>query len=148
MHLFLSEASTIAGQASLVEEHYLTILFGLGGMILLVAWLPILLKRLPLSLPIMCVAIGAILFSIEPFSTWAPHPEKTPTLVERATEFIYAENAGGFINSAMGFSPTMFVLPTYPEATLGAVGFEGGQAHQRPSVISANSASTPRNAAT
>lgn len=88
VHLFLSEATTIAGQATLVEQHYLTILFGLGGMILLVAWLPILLKRLPLSLPIMCVAIGALLFSVEPFSAWAPHPEKTPGLVERATEFI------------------------------------------------------------
>ena len=43
--------------------------------------------------------------------------------VDANREFIYVENGGGFINSAMGFSPTMFVLPTYPDATLGLVGF-------------------------
>jgi NhaP-type Na+/H+ or K+/H+ antiporter len=41
-----------------------------------------------LSLPIVCVTIGAVLFSIAPFSSWAPHPDKTPTLVERAAELI------------------------------------------------------------
>lgn len=85
---FLSEAAVLAAEAPKIEEHYFAILFGLGGMVLLVAWLPILLKRLPLSLPIVCVAIGTILFSVEPFASWAPHPEKTPTLVERATELI------------------------------------------------------------
>ncbi|MDB5694932.1 MAG: nhaP 1 [Sphingomonas bacterium] len=84
----LSEASTLAAQAPKLAEHYFGILFGLGAMILLVAWLPILLKRLPLSLPIVCVAIGFILFSFAPFSTWAPHPDKTPALVERAAELI------------------------------------------------------------
>ncbi len=83
-----SEAVFLAEQAPKIEEYYFGILFALGGMILLVAWLPILLKRLPLSLPIICVAIGAALFSIEPFSGWAPHPDKTPTLVERAAELI------------------------------------------------------------
>ena len=43
--------------------------------------------------------------------------------VDANREFMYVENGGGFINSAMGFSPTAFVLPTYPEATLGAIGF-------------------------
>ena len=43
--------------------------------------------------------------------------------VDANSEFIYVENGGGFINSAMGFSPSMFVLPTYPEATLGLVAF-------------------------
>ncbi|MBB5712808.1 cation:proton antiporter [Sphingomonas xinjiangensis] len=57
-------------------------------MILLVAWLPIVLKKLPLSLPIICVSIGFVLFSFAPFSSWAPHPDKTPTLVERAAELI------------------------------------------------------------
>ena len=84
----LSEAATLAAQAPKLEEHYFGNLFGLGGMILLVAWLPIILKRMPLSLPIVGVAIGAALFSFEPFSTWAPHPDKTPTLVERAAQLI------------------------------------------------------------
>lgn len=84
----LSDGAVIAAQAPRIEEHYLGIMFGLGVMILIVAWLPILLKRLPLSLPMICVAIGAVVFSIAPFSSWAPHPDKTPVLVERGSELI------------------------------------------------------------
>lgn len=84
----LSEAATLAAQTPELGEHYFQILFGLGAMILLIAWVPILLKTLPLSLPIVCVGIGFILFSFPPFSSWAPHPDKTPSLVERATELI------------------------------------------------------------
>ena len=84
----LSEAATLAAQAPEIQERYFPILFGLGAMILLVAWLPIVLKKLPLSLPIICVAIGFALFSFAPFSDWAPHPDKSPKLVERATELI------------------------------------------------------------
>jgi NhaP-type Na+/H+ or K+/H+ antiporter len=84
----LSEAATLAKQAPKLEEHYLAIVFGVGAMILLIAWLPIALKKIPLSLPIFCVVVGIILFSFPPFSFWAPHPNKTPTLVERATELI------------------------------------------------------------
>ena len=84
----LSEAATLAAEAPHLAEYYFEILFGLGAMILLVAWLPMALKKLPLSLPIFCVLIGFLLFSFAPFSTWAPHPDKTPTLVERAAELI------------------------------------------------------------
>ena len=35
-------------------------------------------------------------------------------------EFAFVENAGEFINSSAGFSPTIFVLPTYPDPALGA----------------------------
>ncbi|GAB4196622.1 MAG: carbohydrate porin [Phycisphaeraceae bacterium] len=35
--------------------------------------------------------------------------------VEANAEYAYAENAAEFINSSMGFSPTIFVLPTYPD---------------------------------
>ncbi len=103
---FLSEASVLAAQAPIIEAHYFAILFGLGGMILAIAWLPVLLKRLPLSLPMICVAVGAILFSIEPFARWAPHPEKTPVLVERATELIVIVSlmgAGLKIERALGW---------------------------------------------
>jgi divinyl chlorophyllide a 8-vinyl-reductase len=62
----VSEAAALAAQAPKIEEHYFEIMFGLGAMILLVAWMPIALKRLPLSLPIVCVAIGVALFSIRP----------------------------------------------------------------------------------
>ncbi|MEG3163923.1 cation:proton antiporter [Sphingomonas sp. PB2P19] len=84
----MSEATTLAAQAPVLQEHYFGILFGLGTMILLVAWAPIALKKLPLSLPIICVLIGYAVFSVAPFSAWAPHPDKMPGLVERATELI------------------------------------------------------------
>lgn len=106
MNPSLSEAATLAAQGPKLEEYYLGILLGLGAMILLVAWLPILLKRLPLSLPIICVGVGAALFSVEPFSGWAPHPEKTPTLVERAAELIVIVSlmgAGLKIERALGW---------------------------------------------
>lgn len=88
MLFMLARSSELASQAPKIEEHYLPILAGLGAMILLVAWLPIALKKLPLSLPIICLAIGFAIFSIQPFSVWAPHPDKTPLLVERAAELI------------------------------------------------------------
>lgn len=84
----LSEAATIAAQAPRVGQYYLPLMFGVGAMILFVAWAPLLLRKLPLSLPILCVGIGFAVFSLEPFSMWAPHPDKTPALVERATELI------------------------------------------------------------
>ena len=37
------------------------ILLGIGALILLAAWLPLLLRRLPLSLPIICIALGLLL---------------------------------------------------------------------------------------
>ncbi|MFC0410865.1 cation:proton antiporter [Roseomonas elaeocarpi] len=43
-------------------EGYTLLLLGLGLLILLVAWLPLMVNRLPLSLPIVCVAIGFALF--------------------------------------------------------------------------------------
>ena len=45
-------------------DPYIVVLTGLGLLIALVAWLPLALRRLPLSLPIVCVAIGAGLFSL------------------------------------------------------------------------------------
>jgi sodium/hydrogen antiporter len=84
----LSEAASLTAEAVEIEAHYFEILFGLGALILLVAWLPIALRKLPLSLPIVCVGIGWVLFSIPPFSDWAPHPDNSSNLVERATELI------------------------------------------------------------
>ncbi len=43
-------------------DPYILIMTGAGLLIALVAWLPLALKRLPLSLPIVCIAIGAGLF--------------------------------------------------------------------------------------
>ncbi|WP_234024908.1 cation:proton antiporter [Tsuneonella amylolytica] len=84
----LSEAATIAAQAPRIGAWYFEILFGLGALILLVAWLPIALHRVALSLPIVCVLIGVGVFSVTPFAVWAPHPDNAPVLVERSAELI------------------------------------------------------------
>ncbi len=47
---------------------YTLLLFGLGLVILLVSWLPLALKKLPLSLPIVCVALGVLLFHVGGFT--------------------------------------------------------------------------------
>jgi len=38
--------------------------------------------------------------------------------VDANSEFAYVDNGGEFINSSMGFSPTIFVLPTYPDPAM------------------------------
>ncbi|MDP9812966.1 NhaP-type Na+/H+ or K+/H+ antiporter [Rhizobium tibeticum] len=67
---------------------YVATLFILGVIILLTAWLPLALRRLPLSLPICCIAIGVVL-SWSPFT---PLPQSNPlenvVLAERLTEFV------------------------------------------------------------
>ena len=84
----LSEAATIAAQAPTIGAFYFEILLALGGLILLVAWLPIALHRVALSLPMVCVLIGIGIFTLTPLEAWAPHPDKAPTLVERSAELI------------------------------------------------------------
>jgi len=45
-------------------EQHLIVVLGFGVLVLLVAWLPHILSRLPLSLPILCVGIGALAFAL------------------------------------------------------------------------------------
>jgi len=71
----------------LAPSPYILALTGAGLLIALVAWLPIALKRLPLSLPIICIGIGAALFSI-PQVTLSPLPMDHPEVTERFTEFV------------------------------------------------------------
>ena len=84
----LSEAATIAAQAPTIGALYFEVMFALGALILLVAWLPIVLRKVPLSLPMVCVLIGIAIFTWTPFADWAPHPDNAPTLVERSAELI------------------------------------------------------------
>lgn len=69
-------------------DSYILMLTGAGALILLVAWLPMVLKplSLPLSLPMICVALGALLFSAS--SGAMPDPRDFPRLAERLTELI------------------------------------------------------------
>ncbi len=55
---------------------------------LFVAWLPMVLKELPLSLPIVCVAIGTAAFGLFPSLGNAPDPMQFPVLTERLTELV------------------------------------------------------------
>lgn len=68
-------------------DPYILVLTGAGGLIALVAWLPLALRRLPLSLPIVCIAIGAAIFSL-PQVTLSPLPLEWPEVTERFTEFV------------------------------------------------------------
>lgn len=65
---------------------YIFLLIGLGALILLTAWLPMLLRKLPLSLPMFCVAIGFVAFGISRGET--PNPLNQPEVAERMTELV------------------------------------------------------------
>jgi len=73
--------------ADLAPSPYIVGLTGAGLLIALVAWLPTALKRIPLSLPIICIGLGAAIFSI-PAVTLNPVPVDYPEITERFTEFV------------------------------------------------------------
>jgi sodium/hydrogen antiporter len=68
-------------------DPYILVLIGLGVLIALVAWLPLALRRLPLSLPIVCIGIGVGLGAI-PGLGFTPSPLEYPELTERFAEFV------------------------------------------------------------
>lgn len=67
---------------------YIVVLTGLGVIVLLTAWLPMVLKRLPLSLPIICVGIGALLFAVPGLPGSPPQPQNLLSATERVTELV------------------------------------------------------------
>jgi NhaP-type Na+/H+ or K+/H+ antiporter len=67
---------------------YVLLLTGIGALVLMTAWLPMLLRKTPLSLPILCVAAGAALFALPPLRPFAVHPLKFPVMVERLSELV------------------------------------------------------------
>jgi NhaP-type Na+/H+ or K+/H+ antiporter len=69
-------------------DSYTLLLAVLGAVILLTAWLPLVLKELPLSLPMVCIGIGALLV-LSPFSPIVGvNPLENRLLTERLTEFV------------------------------------------------------------
>ena len=68
-------------------DPYLLFLLGLGVVVLLVAWLPMALSRLPLSLAILCVLIGVAVFhgGVLPFRS---DPLRFSTITERLSEIV------------------------------------------------------------
>ncbi|WP_441720020.1 cation:proton antiporter [Inquilinus sp. 2KB_23] len=71
----------------MMPDLYIVTLAGLGLLVLLVAWLPMVLRRAPLSLPIICVLAGYLAFSL-PVAGPAPFPLWFPVATERLTEFV------------------------------------------------------------
>ncbi len=69
-------------------DPYIVVLAGFGVVVLLTAWLPMVLKELPLSLPIFCVALGAAIFALPNVPGVAPHPQDHLKLTERLTELV------------------------------------------------------------
>jgi sodium/hydrogen antiporter len=70
-----------------LPDLYIVLLTGFGLLTALVVWLPLVLRKLPLSLPIVCLALGAALFAI-PQLTFKPLPIAFPQVTERFTEFV------------------------------------------------------------
>ena len=67
---------------------YMVLLAVLGAVILLTAWLPMVLKELPLSLPIVCIVIGVVLELSPVAPIVAANPLESRQLTERLTEFV------------------------------------------------------------
>ncbi len=65
----------------------MTLLIAFGALVLLTAWLPMVLREAPLSLPIVCVLIGVIGAWLSP-GLRVPHPSEHPATVEELTELV------------------------------------------------------------
>jgi sodium/hydrogen antiporter len=69
-----------------MDFYILLLVFGV--VVLLTAWLPMVLRELPLSLPILCIALGAVL-SWSVLSPIMPaNPLENGYLTQRFTEFV------------------------------------------------------------
>ncbi|QKK33398.1 cation:proton antiporter (plasmid) [Rhizobium indicum] len=89
---------------------YIVTLTILGVVVLLTAWLPLMMRRLPLSLPIACLAIGALL-------AWSPfpllprfNPLENREFTERMTEIVVIValmGAGLKLDRPIGWKPWM-----------------------------------------
>ena len=69
-------------------DPYIVVLTGFGLVVLLTAWMPMLLKELPLSLPIICVGLGALIFGTTDILGNAPEPQRQVKVIERVTEIV------------------------------------------------------------
>ncbi len=68
-------------------DPYIAFLLGLGVIVLLVAWLPLALKTIPLSLSIVCVGLGAGIFGLG-WLRFDPDPRTYDTIVEKLCEAV------------------------------------------------------------
>ncbi|MEC9482740.1 MAG: sodium:proton antiporter [Halomonas sp.] len=75
-------------------EPHIIFLGGFGLLILLVAWVPIMIRKLPLSLPIICIAIGFGLFSLFDSGLQPRHYPNTLEILTELTVIISLAGAG------------------------------------------------------
>jgi len=68
-------------------DAYAVGLTGIGLLIALVAWLPLALRSVPLSLPIVCILVGGLAY-LAPYVEVDPSPQAHPYITERMTEFV------------------------------------------------------------
>ncbi|QND16975.1 sodium:proton antiporter (plasmid) [Rhizobium leguminosarum bv. trifolii] len=110
---------------------YIVTLTILGVVVLLTAWLPLMMRRLPLSLPIACMAIGAVL-------AWSPfpllprfNPLENREFTERMTEIVVIValmGAGLKLDRPIGWKrwmTTWRLLGVAMPLTIGALAFLG-----------------------
>jgi hypothetical protein len=71
----------------MIDLSHEALLFGIGSVILLVAWLPLLLRKLPLSLPIIGLIAGMAL-SLTPWFDVTPSALAHDRTAERLTEIV------------------------------------------------------------
>lgn len=71
----------------MIVDPYVALLGGLGLLVLLVAWVPLVTRELPLSLPLVCIALGAVVFAL-PEGGSALHPADWLAPTERMTELV------------------------------------------------------------
>lgn len=71
----------------LTPDPYILFLLGLGALVVIVSWAPKGLKRVPISLAMICVGLGAAIFSLDVLS-FNPDPRTYDTLTERLTELV------------------------------------------------------------
>ena len=67
---------------------YIVLLAVFGGVVLLTAWLPMVLKDWPLSLPIVCIVLGVLLVWSPLAPAIGPNPLENRYITERMTEFV------------------------------------------------------------
>lgn len=68
-------------------DPYIVVMTGSGLLIALVAWLPLALRRLWISLPIVCLVIGGVVFNLPRIGTNVS-PVDFPVITERVTELV------------------------------------------------------------
>lgn len=78
---------TRLGNPILNIDPYVAFLLGLGALILLVSWAPIGLKRMPMSLAILCVSLGVAFFGFG-LLDFRPDPRTWDTVTERLVELV------------------------------------------------------------